>query len=141
MRASSRKLAEALAARLNEVVPEPCRVEAESKGVSVYAVDALLGGSDAPLMLEDDDDCAPGERLTGAAYFVLSGVQDCICEYLGEPWPSADGRNLAMPQVRSDERQVALWYGSEDREAAVISLPPILIAEISDTHGGTPGQA
>src|SRR5437764_114836 len=48
MRASSRKLAIALAERLGDVVPPPLTLRAEGGGVSIYADGVLQRGSHSP---------------------------------------------------------------------------------------------
>lgn len=132
MHASSHKLAAALAGRLNEVVPVPCRVYAEGYDVGVDARDMPIGGSSASFIVDEDDDRTLGEKIETAVRAVLSGVQDCISEFLTEQWPSIDGRGMAMPGARSDEERVYLWYG-ENEGAPVISMPPIRIADIAGT--------
>ncbi len=109
MRASSHKLAVALAARLNDIVPVPFRVQAKGGDVHVDAPDVCVGGSSAPTIVEDDDDRTVGEKIETALRAVLSSVQDDISEFLTEPRPSADGCGMAMPGARSDEQWIHLW--------------------------------
>ncbi|MGI8483983.1 MAG: hypothetical protein ACR2OU_06945 [Thermomicrobiales bacterium] len=140
MHASSRKLAAALAARLNEVVPGLFRVQAEGEDVGVYAQDSSIGGSGAPGIVEDDeddeddDDRTLGEKIETATRAVLDAVQDVISEYLCVPWPSLDGVAMAMPGVRVDTELVHLWYGA-DESAPAISIPAIRISEITGLDG------
>jgi hypothetical protein len=90
------------------------------------------------LSILEDDTRELAERLETAVYSVLSMVQDSISEYLRTPWPSTNGREMAMPGVRTDAEMVYLWYGGE--KEPVISMPPIRIAEIIDTGGtSSPG--
>jgi hypothetical protein len=128
MPASSHKLAEALVSRLNNVVPPPFRLSAHSEVLHIYVGDALDTIS-STLDIVEDETRDLTERLETAVHSVIDRLQDQISEHLGAPWPSLDGRRMAMPEVHSDGEWVHLWFG--DRQAPVLSLPPIRIAEIT----------
>jgi hypothetical protein len=64
---------------------------------------------------------------------VINSLQNDISEDLRTPWPSPDGRTMAMPEVGSDGKWVHLWFG--ERQAPVLSIPAIRIADIADTDG------
>jgi hypothetical protein len=131
MRASSRKLAVALADRLNSVVPAPWRVSARAKDIDVYIRDELALTSHSPEIIENEDDpeWTLPERAATVVYGVLSSIQDSVSEYLHEPWPTPDGREMAMPGVRTDPEFVHLWFGANEL-APVISIPAISFGEI-----------
>jgi hypothetical protein len=137
MRASSRKLAAVLAQRLNDIAPAPFRVSAEDGRVNIYIADALDTISLTADIVEDETrDLA--ERLWTAAESVLSALQDSVSEHTSLPWPSTDGRTMALPGVRWDGESIHLWFGP-DEAAPVVSMPPISITEIS--AGGGPSSA
>lgn len=132
MRVSSRKLAKALVSRLNDVVPSPFRLSTDGDTLRVQRGDAL--NSILSVDIVEDESRELNERLETVVYSVLNSLQDDISEDLHTPWPSANGRTMAMPQVHSDGEWVRLWYG--DGRAPVLSMPAIRIAEIADTDGG-----
>src|SRR5258707_795480 len=101
MRASSRKLAMALAKRIGEVVPAPLTLRAAGTGVALYADGELLGGDDSASIVEDEDGRALSERVDTAVQSVLSGIQDCVMRYLRAKWPTDGAGELALPGVRT----------------------------------------
>jgi hypothetical protein len=133
MGASSRKLAAALAQRLNDIVPAPFRLSAEDGEVHIYIADELDSWLlTAPVVEDESRDLA--ERLETAAESVLSALQDSVSEHTRSPWPSTDGRTMALPGVRWDGKSIHLWFG-RDEAAAVVRMPPISITEISVAGG------
>jgi hypothetical protein len=129
MGVSSRKLAAALVQRLNDIVPAPFRMSAEDGEVRVYMADKL----DSWLLIAqvvEDESRDLSERLWNAAESVLSGLQDSISEHTRDPWPSTDGRTMALPGVRWDGERLHLWFG-DDEAAPAVGIPPINITEIS----------
>lgn len=139
----AKRLAAALAERLDSVVPAPFRVRAEGGWVAVYRGTEFDGASDVAGILDQvidpthpyyepgDEDWSVAERVTTAVGGVLSSVQDAVAEATTEPWPllPGDGRAMAPPEVRVDAVGVYLWYG-RDEGAAVISFGPIALAEL-----------
>ena len=138
MGVSSHKLAAALAQRLNDIVPAPFRLSAEDDGVHVYIADRW--DSTLTTMLVDNETYDLEKRLWTAVESVLSSVQDSVSEHTRLPWPSSDGRTMALPGVRSHAEAVHLWYGEEG--APVVHLPAIRFDEIMEADGrATPGPS
>jgi hypothetical protein len=132
MRASSRKLASALVSRLNDVVPTPFRLSALGNLLHIE-VGETVSSMSSTLDIVDDESRDLTERLETAVDSVLNTLQDDISEYLCTPWPSLNGRMMAMPEVHSDGEWLHLGYG--DRKAPILSLPSIRIADIMDPDG------
>lgn len=135
MRASSHKLATALASRLNRILPSPWRVSARAGSIDVYLGDTPEFTALSLGTIEDDNDPEWSllERAEAAVHGVLNSVQDSVSEYLREPWPSTHGHTMAMPEVRADAEFVRLWFG-DDEKAPVVGIPPIPFAEITATN-------
>jgi hypothetical protein len=134
MRASSRDFASALAVRLNRILPPGWNIVARDDRLDVYVGNELDFTSENPTLIEDADDSESlQDRLETAVYGVLSSVQDSISEQLTRPWPSADGRTMALPGVRSDGLYVHMWYG-EDESEPVIGLAVIPLSEIGGSN-------
>jgi hypothetical protein len=130
MRVSSLRFALALAERIGEILPPPLTIRAEGSSVDLYADGINQGGSAAAVIVEADDDRTLRERLETAGRAVLSGVQDCVSEYLTLPWPiGVDGR-MAIPDVRADEERLYLWFGGSEAGATVTLRPMELDALI-----------
>ena len=138
--AAAVRLAAALAARLNAVVPRPFRVRAEGGWVARYHGESWEGSSDVAGVL--DQPIAPDETdeqwkfpglAAGIAWNALSSVQDGVSETTTEPWPQLPGGGMALPGTRTDGERVFLWYGPdhESEADAVLLLPPISLAAIS----------
>jgi hypothetical protein len=132
MGVSSRKLAAALAQRLNDIVPAPLRVTAEDGEVYIYIADEFDSQPHIEMIIEDESRDL-GKRLEIAVESVLSSLQDSVSEHTCLPWPSSDGRTMALPGVRSDAEAVHLWYGEEG--APVVRLPAIRFDEIMEAEG------
>ena len=131
MRVSSRKLAKALVSRLNDVVPTRFRLTTDGDVLHVYIGDVLNSILSLDIVMDESRDL--NERLRTSVWSVINSLQSDISEDLRTPWPSADGRTMAMPEVESDGERVHLWFG--DSQAPVLSLPAIRIEEIIDTEG------
>jgi hypothetical protein len=123
VRPSSHRLAIALARRLNAVIPAGFRLTPRESYVELRIDGAWHGASCSP-EIADDDARELEERLDTAVYGVLNSVQDSISEHLRTPWPSTDGRKMAMPAVRVGPNSIHLWYGESEAEA-VLRLPEI----------------
>lgn len=122
-------VAMALASRLTKVVPSPLRVVARDIDVEVFMGDDVIGGSIGLWLLRERPGALDPARLEAAAYGVLSDVQDCIAEYLMEPWPRTPSANeMAVPDTDWHEEQLHLWFG--DKANPVIALSPVLLHEI-----------
>jgi hypothetical protein len=118
---SSHYLAAALASRLDDVAPEGFRVVADEGRITVTHDEAVVGGSAAPQILEDDAE----PDLETATRATISAVQDAFAEELREPWPATAG---AMPDVdaRVQNDRLIMWFGSET--APVLALAPFPLA-------------
>lgn len=131
MRASSRKLAIALAERLGKTVPAPLALRSLGSGVNLYVGEQQVGGSSAAIIIEDKDSRTASERVETAVLGVLEDIQNCVMLYLTEEWPTETGGELALPGTRTDADRVHFWYGaSEDKP--VISFRPIEVQEIQE---------
>ena len=139
---SARRLGEALAARLNAVVPNPIRVLVERPSSSAEVLDAdvivrVVDGAEpwggqgfSNLDLNPHGDASLGERACSMAIAMLGGVQDSVIGILRERWPVLPAGDLALPDGRTDSERVYLWYGEvEDR--AALTLEPIEVRELS----------
>jgi len=132
MRPSSHKLATALATRLNAVMPAAFRLTPRDSYVELRIEGAWDGAITTPEIAADDSR-EVGERLHTAASGVLNSVQDSVSEHLRAPWPSADGRTMAMPAVRVSTIAIHLWYGESEAEP-VLRLAEIALGEIADAQ-------
>lgn len=130
MRASSRKLAAAVAARLQPVLPSGIQARSHDAHLGVFLDGTEVGGSDAAAIVEDEDDRTLQERTSAAVHATLSGIQDCIVEHLRKRWPLAAATNdLVLPVVESDGSLLQLSYGDRDTPGA-IKLAPIDVSEL-----------
>ena len=135
MKASSRKIAAAVAARLNSAAPAQFMVRAKGGYVFVYSREApliVIGGSASAAIAEDPDDRAFDERIEAAVGAIIHQVQDCISTELRAPWPRSACGERALPKTRRDAEQIFIWFG-EDEQVPVIALPPIRLTEVLDT--------
>jgi hypothetical protein len=132
MRAISPNLARIIATRLDSVVPAPFRLNAQGGRIEIY-VGENLDSSPSLEMIVDDQSRELAERLETAVSSVLSQVQDAISEHLRTPWPSVDGRHMALPGVRVDAELIHLWYG--DERAPVLRISAVKIADIIGVNG------
>jgi hypothetical protein len=139
---SALRLGEALAYRLNAIVPSPIHVSAEPPSSSALRRDADVivrvahraepwssqGFSNVDLRPRGDSSL--GDVACDMAVAMLGGVQDSVVRILRERWPRLPTGDLTLPDGRADSERVYLWYGvSEDR--AAVTLEPIELREIS----------
>jgi hypothetical protein len=113
------ELAEALAVRLDDVLPEGLRVRADGDRVVVLRGDQVLGASAAPRIIDGD---TSGRQLATATYATINAVQDVVAEELTTPWP-ARSRGMPQPQARLDGRMLYAWFGPAERP--VLALRPL----------------
>jgi len=116
-------------------MPAPFRLSADGGQLLLYIgdeLDVIFPG----LRNVEDETRELAERLWGTVHAVLNMVQDSISERSRTPWPSIDGRQMALPGVRIDADFVHLWYG-EDERAPIASIPAIRIADIASAGGST----
>ena len=118
------RFAEALAARIQPLLPEGFAVHADGDHVRVVPPEGP--GTSASLGYLDPGD-ADVDDYADAAWNVLSMVQDAVSEYVAEPWPSGagSGDDLADPGTRADEGVVRLWFGDESAPVLVLDGIPI----------------
>jgi hypothetical protein len=131
---SSRKVAAALAERLQAFAPEGVTVSADGHTLVVQAGELRWDASGAPATLDDPKGWAPGEEavlLESVAYSVLSGVQDAICEATAESWPQQpeDPNALPEPGSRVERGQLLLWFGNP--AAPVLVLDHVRVADLA----------
>ena len=132
--ASSHRLATILAARLQPTLPAGIALWADGSNVKVLANGLDIGGSAAAAIVEDDDDRSFDERCESALWAMLSGIQDSVIEWLGEPWPRLIRNDIALPRVRSDGTRFHFSYGDVEQSAAIV-FPPIEISELTRLEG------
>jgi hypothetical protein len=77
----------------------------------------------------DDEGVNADHYLPGTVSSVLSLIQNDVSEYLREPWPSTNTRDMAMPDARLDASGLHLWFGATEH-SAVVSLPTIPLDEL-----------
>jgi hypothetical protein len=118
MAVSSHDLAAGLASRLDDVAPEGFSVLADGGRITVSRDGAVVGGSVAPEILEDDAE----PQIETVVRSTISAVQDVFAEELKEPWPARAG---AMPDgdARVDDHRLIVWFGLET--APVLTLAPL----------------
>jgi hypothetical protein len=79
--------------------------------------------------IAEDETRDLNERLECVVLSVINSLQDDISEDLRTPWPSTDGRTMAMPEVHSNGVSIRLWYG--DERAPALNFPAILISDVT----------
>ena len=94
-------------------------------------IDGAWDGAITTPEIADDDSRELEERLHTAVYGVLNSIQDSVSEHLRAPWPSTDGRTMAMPAVRIGPNSIHLWYGESETEP-VLGFPEIPLGEIAN---------
>ena len=139
---SALRLGEALAGRLNEIVPSPIHVSAERPSSSAQRRDADVfvrvavgaqpwggqGFSNSDLKARVD--VSLGDVACDMAVAMIGGVQDSVVRILGERWPRLPAGDIALPDGRADSDRVYLWYGASE-DGAVVTLRPFELREIS----------
>lgn len=131
---SSRKVAAALAHRLQAQAPVGIGITAEDRAIIVHLGQHRWDASAAPSILDDPKGWEQGEEdvlLESVVYSTMSGVQDAICEATGECWPPLPGdpTDLPEPGVRVDDGVLRLWFGNPAEPLRV--LDPIAIADLA----------
>jgi hypothetical protein len=131
---SSRKVAAALAERLQTHAPAGIAVSAEDRALVVHAGGHVWAASAAPSILDDPQGWEAGEEdvlLESVAYSTMSGVQDAICEATAESWPSqpADPNALEEPGARVEDGWLRLWFGNP--AAPLLALDPIALTDLA----------
>jgi len=125
---SSDRFAEAIATRLNAVVPAGLSVRAEGSGVNLYDP-APWGASWAADFITRDDGHSVAERLASVAESIMSSIQDEVMESTHEPWPGGPAGG-ALPDARVIGAQLHMWFG--DEKNPVLRLEPIYLSEFAN---------
>lgn len=111
---SSPELADALAARLNEVLPAGFVVHAIHTELTLMHNGAEVGTSGALEIMESVDAIHhPVENLETAVRAALGAIQDWVSETTAEPWPARDGQRHPNPDARVTNTDVDMWFGDE----------------------------
>lgn len=125
------RLAQALAERLDAVVPRPITIAAEQGWVVVRDRQADSDWQRLGVESVVDEPGQPWEHVGVAVWAVLNSVQDFVIQAAKRPWPAragdqrrvAWGVDLALPGVAVEHDRIRLWYGDADRP--VLELPAI----------------
>ena len=125
---SPARFAEAVARRLNSVVPAGLSVRAEGSGVNLFDP-TPWGASWAADFIIRDDGRSIAERLAAVAESIMSSIQDEVMESTKEPWPGG-APGGALPDARVIGAQLHMWFGDETNP--VLRLTPIDLSEFAD---------
>jgi len=116
--------------RLDRVVPSGLSVRSDGCSVNVYCKGLHLHGSAAADYVADVDGRTLADRLSTAAWAILSGTQDAIMEILTEQWPLGPNGGAAEPEARVEGDRLLMWFGEE--QAPVVALPPLDLADVME---------
>ena len=125
---SPNRFAEALAARLNAVVPDGLTVRAEGSAVSVYDP-ALCGGSAAAESLGKRTGRSIAQLVETVAWAIMESTQDVVMESTKEQWPMGATR-AADAGARVVGDRLYLWFGDEDKP--VLCLEPVDLTTLAN---------
>jgi hypothetical protein len=128
MRVSSHDLVRIFAERLNDVLPTPCRLQADGAEVSLF-IGEDWDTSMSPTTIMEDASRELVDRIDTFLVSALSLIQDGISEHTRTPWPTTDGRKLALPRVRFDGTQFHMWFG-DNETAPVLRIAPISLSSL-----------
>lgn len=108
-----------LATRISGVVPPGFAVEAHAGSISIRHGTAPGTETDLATILVAGG--GGDDALRAGVWAVLSSVQDYIVEQLKASWPNdGSGRDLALPGVGIERRQLLMWYGERRHPSMVI---------------------
>ena len=127
-RLSPDRLAKALAARLDAVVPDSISVRANGDGVGVYDPE-WWGDSVIADIAGTEDGRSITERVEAAAVAIMDATQDKVMESTKEQWPLGPA-GAANPDARVVGHELHLWFG--DEAAPVLRLQPVDLNELVD---------
>ena len=137
MQLSAYTLAEALASRLNALVPASIHILVERVSGDADVIVRVANGTEpwggqgfSNLDLRPHSGLSLDDMACNMAIAILSGVQDSVSRILREPWPRLTTGDMALPAGRADSARIYLWYGPAGDRAA-ITLRPIEVADIS----------
>jgi hypothetical protein len=123
-------LADALASRLQTVVPAACHVTAEGAMIWLRAADGTGAGTDVASAASFPESGSDAERVRQAAATTLRQAQDELAEITTDPWPRKGSGQLPDPRAEliSDDTAVRLLYG--DLADPVLELEPMQVSEV-----------
>lgn len=127
MAVSSHSLAEALASRIDSILPEGLACTALAGEVRIVRDGEVIGGSAAPKIIDADRE-RDVRQVETAARATLSAIQDVVAEYLTLPWPVVPDGTMPLPDARVTDGWLELWFGERDSPAA--ALPSIYIDDL-----------
>lgn len=114
---------------MNAILPEPWRITAVEGRLDLYCNDnldselyRLISGNERELELDE---------LELRAVEILENLQDTLSAALTLPWPSVDGRAMALPAARTSEDALHLWFGTKE-EDPVLAMTPILLKQVGE---------
>jgi hypothetical protein len=122
-------LAEALADRIGEVVPDGVDVSSLQTAVSVRfrAAEETI---DIESIIDQAGDAE--SNIEAAALMVLNDVQDLITEATGTPWPHVAGARLVLPYPHAEVASGDLQLCFGEPEDPALALRPIELADLPD---------
>jgi hypothetical protein len=136
MALSADRLAEALASRLNPLLPGPIHLSVERASGDADVIVRVVNGTEpwgsqgfSNSDLRPRNGLSLGETACDMAIAILSGVQDSVSRLFREPWPRLPTGEMALPDGRADTERICLWYGASE-DHAVLALRPIELPEI-----------
>ncbi|HEX6405114.1 MAG TPA: hypothetical protein VF003_18465 [Pseudonocardiaceae bacterium] len=116
-------LAAALAARVDQVLPDGFQVSATGTIVSLSTpTEEALRDIDISLALNHVDNFSAAAAV--AAWRVLNDFQDDVIAYLWEAWPTAEG-HTSPAEAYGESDQGVLRLGYRYSDSTVIDLEPI----------------
>jgi len=123
------KLIELLVKRLNPVVPEGTRLEAQGTDIATFGRDGLYGTRG--FLFAPERHGKTKDRVAATARDVLSAVQDEIAEAThGTAWPG-DGRALPSEWARVEGDVLLSGFGD-----GILTLEPIPLRYFMPSEGG-----
>jgi uncharacterized protein YidB (DUF937 family) len=122
---NAKALADALANRLDSIVPEGISVTAHDGSIGPVIDGEACGGTDFNGWVEEgvSFDLTDGDAVLAA----LQAVQDGVARGRKSPWPG-EGPELPDPGVKVSEHRLLLWYG--DEAEPVLQLDSIEIQDM-----------
>jgi hypothetical protein len=117
------QLASAFAERLAQVLPEGFSLSSDGPDLWLDTPDGVGTSAWAGVVDQNPMDLS---LYAGAAWNVLSGIQDGVSVTLREPWPLVmvgSEHQMGMPGAKVVDDVLELWYGDEN--APAIRFPPI----------------
>ena len=124
-----RKIAEAIAAGANQLLPEGFKVREERADICVEIRGELVGTFGVGSVLEDRPSDVGPEDVAAVAANLLNWLQDVVSEDHTWPWPSVSDRPPGyMAAYRADVRDgvLRMWYEAEGKPVTSVAEVPLL---------------